>query len=325
MRSAPVESGVALSSRPLPVLPDPLGPWSGGLRRVRAAGPGGMAHEVFVRTTPVDDRGTAEPALYVHGLGGASTNWTDLAGLLAGHVAGEAVDLPGFGQSPPPPRRDFSIANHARVVVALLEARGEPVHLLGNSLGGLVTATVAATRPDLVRTLTLVSPALPGGREPARSNPAFAFLLVPGLSRLAQRHLRRMTPRTRAEQIVALCFGDPSRVPEYRMAEAIEEVTRRADLPWSGDALVHSMRGLAARYVAVGPSAPWRLLRAISAPTLIVWGDRDRLVDVRLAARAAATIPDSRLLVLPGVGHTAQLEDPPAVARAVLGLITSEE
>jgi hypothetical protein len=59
----------------------------------------------------------------------------------------------------------------------------------------------------------------------------------------------------------------------------------------------------------------------IEAPSLVVWGGRDRLVDPGLAPRVAATIPDARLLVLDELGHVAQLEDPVTTARAVLGLL----
>jgi pimeloyl-ACP methyl ester carboxylesterase len=58
----------------------------------------------------------------------------------------------------------------------------------------------------------------------------------------------------------------------------------------------------------------------VRVPTLVVWGDRDRLVAPRLAARTAAALPAGRLLMLPDCGHTAQLEHPVLVARAVLGL-----
>src|SRR3954470_24172937 len=57
-------------------------------------------NRVHVRTTPTDAPG-AEPALFVHGLGGASHNWTDFAGLLRNHLAVEAIDLPGHGRSGP--------------------------------------------------------------------------------------------------------------------------------------------------------------------------------------------------------------------------------
>src|SRR4051812_26018889 len=84
--------------------------------------------EVFVRHTPwtgsiAADVGAAgaprERALYVHGLGGASTNWTDLAALLAVRFDGYALDLPGFGRSAPPPR--YSVHRHVQAVVDVLE------------------------------------------------------------------------------------------------------------------------------------------------------------------------------------------------------------
>lgn len=76
------------------------------------------------------------PALFVHGLGGSSSNWSALMRLLADRVSCEALDLPGFGHSPPPDDGNYSIGGHARAVVRLLEASGRgPVHLFGNSLG----------------------------------------------------------------------------------------------------------------------------------------------------------------------------------------------
>lgn len=300
-----------LSSASLPHLPDLAPPWPGALAEL-PSGP------VFVRRTPSE---AAERAVYVHGLGGAATNWTDLATLLSDRVCGEALDLPGFGHSPPPRHEDYSIAARVRSVVELIEHGRTPVHLLGNSLGGLVSLVVAATRPELVRTLTLISPALPGGRLPARSDPLLPLLLVPGLHRIAERRLLRLPPEERARRVVELCFADPSRVPPERLAEATEEVVRRQDLPWGRSALTGSLRGLAAYYLRVGPQGPWRLARRVRVPTLVVWGAEDRLVHASLAPRLARTLPDARLLLLPGIGHTAQLEDPGTTARAVLALL----
>lgn len=74
------------------------------------------------------------PALFVHGLGGSSQNWSDLMAQLADTVDGEALDLPGFGWSPPPADRDYSVTAFARVVIRHLDAAGRgPVHLFGNS------------------------------------------------------------------------------------------------------------------------------------------------------------------------------------------------
>lgn len=303
-----------LSDAPLPQLDPSIPPWPGEIVTVRGV-------DLFVRHTPGPQTG-GEPALFVHGLGGASTNWTDFAGLLAGRLSGEAVDLPGFGRSGPVPRQHYSVAGHARTVVSYLEHRGlGPVHLVGNSLGGAVSVTVAATRPDLVRTLTLVSPALPSLRPRRSSDMALPLLLVPGFGRLVQRRLDTLPPQRRAQAVLDLCFGDPSLVPPNRFAEAVDEVVRRRDVPWAMDAFTASLRGLARSYAVPGERSLWRQAAAVRAPTLVVWGEKDKLVPVVLAARTAVTVPDARLLVLPGVGHTAQLEAPENVARAFLGLL----
>ncbi|MEU6943322.1 alpha/beta fold hydrolase, partial [Streptomyces rubiginosohelvolus] len=139
-----------------------------------------------VRSRPPDRTGRP-PALFVHGLGGSSQNWSALMPLLADVVDPEAVDLPGFGDSPPPDDGNYSVTGHARAVIRLLDSgeRG-PVHLFGNSLGGAVATRVAAVRPDLVRTLTLISPALPEWRVQRSAAPT-ALLAVPGVAPLFAR------------------------------------------------------------------------------------------------------------------------------------------
>ena len=298
---------VVLSDRPLP---EHTG--------VRPVWPGSQVGDLFVRRGP----GGREAGLFVHGLGGSATNWTDLMGLLEGVVDSEAVDLPGFGRSAPPPRGRYTVGAHARAVIGHLERSGRgPVHLFGNSLGGAVSTRVAADRPDLVKTLTLVSPALPNLRRKKGSDPRLPLLLLPGLARLAERRLATQTPEQRARAVLELCYGDPSTIPPQRMAEAVEEVARRNELAHAEDAFRASLRGLIRTYLARGERSPWRAAARVQAPTLLVWGDRDRLVDVAIAPRAARTYPDARLLVLPGVGHVAQMERPETVARAFLGML----
>jgi len=295
--------------------PDPSRPpWPG--REIAVDGT-----TIFERVTPSDNPG-AEPALYVHGLGGASTNFTDLADLLAPYLSATAIDLPGFGRSGPAPDRDYTIAAHTRLVIRYLEQSGRgPVHLVGNSMGGAISIQLAAVRPDLVRTLTLISPAVPDIRPRKRSDLVLPLLLVPGLGARAIASLDQHPAESRARALIRLCFAHPELVPPNRLLEAAEEVTYRRGLDWSGEALLRSFRGIVSNYLSVGRRSPWRLMAGIEAPTLVVWGNKDQLVHVSNAARAAATIPDAALLVLDDVGHTAQLEAPAVTARAVLGLL----
>ncbi|WNI17872.1 alpha/beta fold hydrolase [Actinacidiphila sp. ITFR-21] len=271
-----------------------------------------------------EDRGGPagrEPAFFVHGLGGSSQNWSLLMGRLADRVAGEALDLPGFGHSPPPDDGDYSIAGHARAVIRLLdhEPRG-PVHLFGNSMGGAVAVKVAAARPDLVRTLTLVSPALPEV-PPQRTAWPTALASVPGLPALYVRATRRWTVERRTEALLALCYGDPSTVPGPVREEAAREYRRRVELPYFWDAMIRSTRGLVNAYTLGGQHALWRQAERVLAPTLLVYGGRDKLVSPRMAPRAARAFRDARLLLIPESGHVAMMEHPELVSRAFRDLL----
>jgi pimeloyl-ACP methyl ester carboxylesterase len=321
----------SLSKTPLPVPDTVPPPWPGQQVPLRGG-------DVFVRSTPwsgpvdgEDDGAPRERALYVHGLGGASTNWTDLAALLRVRFDGWAVDLPGFGRSQPPARQRYTVRGHAAAVADLLEriaarpgeAQGRPVHLLGNSLGGLVSVLVAARRPDLVASLTLISPAMPVYRVPPSFSRLLLLLLLPGVPGLAEKRMAGIAPEQHVRAMVDICFGDPARVPRERVEEAVQEMRDRAAQPWADRALVRSMRGLLASYLKV--NGAWRMAARLRPPTLVVWGDSDRLVDPRLASRLATTVPDARLLVLEGVGHVAMLEAPEPTARAVLAMVEERD
>jgi pimeloyl-ACP methyl ester carboxylesterase len=300
----------------LPSLDDVIPAWPGGLVALDGSA-------TFVRHTPASSA-NAEPAFYVHGLGGSSLNWTDLAYLLTDRLDGQAIDLPGFGHSDP--GRSYSVSAMTERVVRLIEhADRGPVHLFGNSLGGAITVRVAGTRRDLVRTLTLISPAMPF-MDPRRSlqSRLLPLLLMPGGERWASRRLATIAPEVLAAQVIAACFAEPDRLPPQRLAEAIDEVRRRYEAPWYVAAYMRTLRGLVGSFLRAylpGENSMWRIATRITAPTLVVTGRQDRLVDVRVAPAVARLIPDSRLLVLDRVGHVAQMERPRMVARAVAALL----
>lgn len=267
------------------------------------------------------ERDGLEPAVLVHGLGGSSQNWTQLMDRLADRLDSQAPDLPGFGFSPPPDDGDYSIAGHARAVVRLIESGGRgPVHLFGNSLGGAVATKVAAARPDLVRTLTLVSPALPE-LPPQRSAWPTAFVSMPGIPSLYMRATRGWPAERRTQELLALCYGDTSSVGDRARAEAVEEYERRIALPYFWDAMVRSTRGIVNAYTLGGQHSLWRQAERVLAPTLLVYGGRDKLVSFRMARKASEAFRDSRLVTLPDSGHVAMMEHPDVVARAFRDLL----
>ncbi len=265
----------------------------------------------------------AEPAVMLHGLGGSSLNWTDLMWVLRDRLDSRAPDLPGHGHSPPPDDGDYSVDGHARAAIRyiedVVERAGRPVHLFGNSLGGAIATKVAAARPDLVATLTLVSPALPDLRL-RRWSAQVGVIGLPGLGTMVARQLRRLTPQQRVEGILELCFGDPSLVPISQRLLAAQEIVRRSRLPYADDALIRSTRGVVSAYLERGSKNLWREAAKVKAPTLVVYGTRDRLVSARGAVRAREAFTDVRVVVLPRAGHVAQIEQPEVVANLFLEL-----
>ena len=254
-------------------------------------------------------------ALFVHGLEGSSRNWTDLMDLLRTRLACDAVDLPGFGDSPPRPDGRYSIAALAQTVIALIEQRSRsPVHLIGNSLGGAVCVKVAATRPDLIR---IPHAHLPGAARLAAAagpDPLPGDEPAPGRRRAWSRQYQVLPPERRVADVIATCYGDPALFQQARFATEVAELTRRDELGYAAAVLIGSVRTLTAEFLRKGRHSAWRDAARVTAPTLVIYGSRDRLVDARMAGRAAHQFPDARVVVLPRTGHVAHMEQPAAVA-----------
>jgi pimeloyl-ACP methyl ester carboxylesterase len=271
--------------------------------------------EVHVRQSGQGDL----PVVFVHGLGGSALNWVPLMASLAGQVSALALDLPGFGASPPPRDGDFTPRGHARTVAAAIEEwrrrRGDegPVHVMGNSMGGAVSVQLAAHRPDLVASLTLVSPALPSMRV-GRGNAHLPVVAVPGVGESLVRRYAAVPVEQRVQATLDACTTDPRRIPEALRAALVTETAERDALPYATDAFLRSLRGLLATFAERGPSRPWRLARQVRQPVLAIYGEDDILVDPRGAARAAREFPGAEVVLLEDCGHVAQMEHPELVA-----------
>jgi pimeloyl-ACP methyl ester carboxylesterase len=259
------------------------------------------------------------PTVLVHGLGGSTLNWIPLMERLGDQAAMLAVDLPGFGLSPPPRDGDYSPRGHARTVVATIEewrrrrAIAGPVHVMGNSMGGAVALQLASQRPDLVSSLTLVSPALPSTRL-GRGNAHLPVVAVPGLGEALVRRYAAVPADQRVQATLDACTSDPGRVPASLRDALIAETAYRDSLPYAADAFLRSLRGLLATYADRGPRRPWRLAQQVRQPVLAIYGEDDVLVDARGAARAARDFPDADVALLDDCGHIAQMEHPELVA-----------
>ena len=260
----------------------------------------------------------APAAVFLHGLGGSALNWTDFMGRMRSQLDCYAIDLHGFGASPPPRDGDMSPAGHARAVTDfIVEHELGPVHLFGNSMGGAIAVQLAARRPDLARSLTLISPALPNLRYATKGNVHLPVISVPGIGeRLIPKFVETTTPEQRMQATIDGTFADPSRLSDVRFAEAVEEIRMRDARPYAHDAFLQSLRGLLRTYLDRGGNRPWKLAERIQAPTLLVYGRKDPLVDSRTAHRATKRFPNAHVVVLPDSGHVAQMEHPEFVEAA---------
>ena len=255
--------------------------------------------------------------LFVHGMSGAATNWTDLMAELAPDFDCVALDLPGSGFSPPPGKiAGYSVSAQAGTLIRLIEALTSdsdypgPVHLVGNSMGGAVSVRVAARRPDLVKTLTLISPALPDWKV-RRSVAHFPLLALPFIGeRLVRQWALRYPVENRVAGVFETCFADPSRLHQDRFAAEVDALRRRDALSHEPASLVGAARTLVGETLRPAPLSLWRAARRVTARCLVLFGQRDRLVHPRLAVRATRVFGDARVLVLADTGHLAQMERP---------------
>ncbi|MBU8546290.1 alpha/beta fold hydrolase [Roseomonas sp. ROY-5-3] len=234
----------------------------------------------------------APALLMLHGFGASLHTWEDWAAGLEADYRVIRIDLPGFGLTGADPSGDYSDARAHAVLLALLDRLGLPrATLIGSSMGGRIAWGFAAAHPDRVAKLVLVSPdgfASPGSDYGRRAS-------VPLLMRV----LPYTLPRGMLRGTLAAAYADPA-----RMTAEVEQRSYELMLaPGVRQAVLDRMAG------HVLPD-PVPLLGRITAPTLLLWGERDGMIPVTNAQDYLAALPDATLVTLPGIGHVPQEEAP---------------
>jgi pimeloyl-ACP methyl ester carboxylesterase len=264
----------------------------------------GLLHEV-------DHGGQGPLIVLIHGLGGSVENWDAVADRIseAGRVA--AIDLPGFGLSPPGP--DWELETHAGAITSYLRARGEPATLIGNSLGGLLSEMVSADEPDLVRCLVLVSPATPPVLpDPRLDWPTARRLAVQATPLLGPAIMRHFHSHYTPEQLVLGTLQSVTHDHHRIDPELVESFFRlarvRAKLPWAVDAVPGTAQSIV-RYWA-RRSRFTEMIRRITAPTLVIQGVSDPIVSPTAVDRICTLRPDWDHVRMFDTGHTPQIDAP---------------
>jgi pimeloyl-ACP methyl ester carboxylesterase len=257
------------------------------------------------------------PIVFVHGLGGSHLNWCLIGPRLAAGRRAVALDLHGFGLTPGT-RATSTVQHNTRLLDRFVrEVTGTPVILAGNSMGGLISILQASAAPDTVSGLVLVDPALPmPPRAPDRQvGSQFLMYALPGVGEFYLRSvLSRRPPQLAVQRIIDLCFADPSRIDPamFTASIALARERRSQGLRAGDEAFLAASRslmrvvGLRRRY--------WQMMASVRVPVLLIGGEADRLVPAASMRQAAARNPGWETVILPGVGHTPQLEVPDTVA-----------
>jgi pimeloyl-ACP methyl ester carboxylesterase len=262
-------------------------------------------HWTIINDSPINviELGEGPPLLFIHGLSGSWPNWLEQLPVFAASHRVIALDLPGFGRSPMP-RERITISGYARAVDALLDKLDvSAAAVVGNSMGGFTAAELAINFPQRVERLVLVSPAgLSTYQHPqaTRALPRIqrAERLVAAQAAWVASHADIVARRARLRNLTfGLVASHPSQLPAALVAEQIRGAGKPGFIQALEANLDYDFR---------------HRLGEIVCPTLIVWGDSDRVITVRDADLYADLIPGARKVVFEDTGHVAMLERPAA-------------
>jgi len=239
-----------------------------------------------------------EPVVLVHGLGGQWQNWLENIPRLAQDRRVLALDLPGHGLTPMPQDGEISIMGYGRCVNSFCDELGlGPIELVGNSMGGFVTAEVAIQFPERVSRLVLVSAAGITSADAIRA-PILTFGRVATAiaTNTAARHRKLAArPLTRHSSLLLVARHPRLLKPDL----AYEGFFKGAGKPAFDDALRACLE------------YDFRdRLPDVKVPTLIVWGEKDSIIPVRDADEFERLIEDSRKVVMRDTGHIPMAERP---------------
>ncbi|MEM9173304.1 MAG: alpha/beta hydrolase [Pseudomonadota bacterium] len=241
--------------------------------------------------------------LLIHGYGADKDNWLSYSRLLKRHYRVIAPDLPGFGESDRSHYQDYAPRTQAIRVAAFCRALSLPaVHVTGSSMGGYIATWMAIDHQSSVASLVLMNAAGVFGERASYVQQQ----AEQGINPL------NVTTRTELRALIALLSVKSLYIPGFMLSHLLSNY-RRYD--------VHLDRVFWQLVNAQRAEVLAQRLHTIHAPTLIIWGEQDQVIDVSCAAVFIENINNSQLLLVPDIGHIPMVEAPNQSARAHRELI----
>lgn len=269
-------------------------------------------HQVVYRVA-----GAGAPVVLVHGMVNASRHWAAVAERLAERHLVIAPDLIGHGDSATP-RGDYSLGAHAAVIRDLLAALGiERATMVGHSLGGGIAMVFFWQFPERVERLALVS----SGGLGDEVSPLLRSAALPGAGALISlaTHPRVTGALDRAG--TSLRHRGSSLGVQL---QAVARALRPLENAGGREAFIQTLRAVIDRH-GQRVSATDRLYLLRDLPTLIAWGERDHTIPIEHGLAAQRAIPGSSFVTIPRAAHFPHLENPDALAAALLDFVASTE
>jgi len=247
----------------------------------------------------------AQAVILLHGFGSSLETWEPWAAVLDRQYRVIRFDLPGFGLTGPDPSGNYTDRRAVLILAALMDQLGiQKADLIGNSLGGKIAWNFAAAYPERVNRLVLISP-------DGFASPGFEYGVKPKLPAI-MRLLPYTLPRFMLRMNVAIAYANPKKLSDATL-------TRYQDMMLApGD-----RRAILERTQQVFLEPPEPRLAKISAPTLILWGEEDRMIPFSNSADYMRDIPHAQRVALPGLGHVPFEEDPAASLPPVMAFLNA--
>ncbi len=263
--------------------------------------------------------GSGPPLIILHGLLGYSFSWRFALPALAPYTTVYAPDMMGAGFSDRVPEIDYTMRGTARRVLRFIEGLGlssPEIDLLGTSHGGAVAMLAAAeclggASSVRVRRLVLVAPVNPFSAHGRWMAPFFGSALGASLFRLSIARMNFLYPYWHARM-----FGDRSRIPPGTIEGYLA--------PLAKPGLFEHALSIVRSWTRDLRDLEATLPKLAGIPTLLMWGSKDSAVYASSAEPLAKYLPNSKLIVFPGVGHLPYEECPEEFNRELIEYLNSE-